>query len=236
MKKLVKYIAKLCCAFLILYVIVRLMGYDLFGLNLPINLPNLPSITSPTTPIETPDDIKELVKSIRVSTENQTEKYNRDTWEKPNKRYNLNGESLSRVKYAVYTSKWLVSREPFEYLCPYTGKTITDVTVLDYEHLIALNYIHKYGNISWDDNKKNEFAYDLRIGMPVLNSANRSKSDKGPSEWLPNYRNEDFCYSWLWIASTYDIALRQVDIDTCIREIEKGLSNGETLELLMQYK
>lgn len=242
MKNLGKYILRVICCVIIVYFILQALGIDITsyigtGFNTPIETIDIviPTNTVEQTAEITNEEIKALVASIRVSSESQTEKYNRDDWEKPTKSFKLNGKNLTRNKYSIYTSKWLISEEPFEYLCPYTGQTITDITKIDFDHIYPIHAVFLYLDIDWTNEQKNAFAYDLSIGVPVLNSANRSKGDKMPSEWLPSYRVEDYCYTIIEIASRYGIAMRQVDIDVCIWEIEKGLSNGETLELLTQY-
>lgn len=40
----------------------------------------------------------------------------------------------------------------------------------------------------------------------------RDKSDKGPSEWLPEANVDDYCYTWLVIAVSYDIPLSPEDV------------------------
>lgn len=180
------------------------------------------------TPKVTKEDILSLVDSIKVSTHENTEKYNRDDWEKPAKKFILDGEKVSRVKYDTYTSQYLISKEPFVYKCPYSGKEITDIKELDFDHIIPLNYVAKYGDINWTKEQKNKFAQDENVGVSVLNKENRSKGAKGPSEWLPKVNQGDYCYSWLLIAKEFDIALRQQDIDTCkvvcLNEIASGHS------------
>lgn len=174
----------------------------------------------------TKEDLLKLVSEIRVSTHENTEKYNRDDWEKPAKKFTLDGEKVSRVKYDTYTSQYLISKDPFVYKDPYTDKEITDIKILDFDHIIPLNYINKYGDINWTNEQKNKFAQDENVGVSVLNKENRSKGAKGPSEWLPKANQGDYCYSWLLLAKEFGIALRQQDIDTCklvcLNEIASG--------------
>lgn len=174
----------------------------------------------------TKEDLLKLVSEIRVSTHENTEKYNRDDWEKPTKKFILDGEKVSRVKYDTYTSQYLISKDPFVYKDPYTDKEITDIKIIDFDHIIPLNYINKYGNINWTNEQKNKFAQDENVGVSVLNKENRSKGAKGPSEWLPKANQGDYCYSWLLCAKEYGLALRQQDIDTCkiicLNEISEG--------------
>lgn len=178
------------------------------------------------TPTVTKEDILSLVDSIKVSTHENKEKYNRDDWEKPAKKFTLDGEKVSRVKYDTYTSQYLVSKDPFVYKDPYTDTEITDIKILDFDHIIPLNYISKYGDIEWSNEQKNKFAQDENVGVSVLNKENRRKGAKGPSEWLPKVNQGDYCYTWLLLAKEWGLALRQQDIDTCkvvcLNEIASG--------------
>lgn len=178
----------------------------------------------------TKEDLLKLVSEIRVSTHENTEKYNRDDWEKPAKRFTLDGEKVSRVKYDTYTSQYLISKDPFVYKDPYTDKEITDIKSLDFDHICTLLYIHKYSDINWSKEQKNKFAQDENVGVSVLNKENRSKGAKGPSEWLPKANQGDYCYSWLLIAHEYGLALRQQDIDTCKLVCLNEIASGHSLK------
>lgn len=178
----------------------------------------------------TKEDLLKLVSEIRVSTHENTERYNRDDWEKPAKKFTLNGEKVSRVKYDTYTSQYLISKDPFVYKDPYTDKEITDIKSLDFDHICTLLYIHKYSDINWSKGQKNKFAQDENVGVSVLNKENRSKGAKGPSEWLPKANQGDYCYSWLLIAHEYGLALRQQDIDTCKLVCLNEIASGHNLK------
>lgn len=182
-----------------------------------------------TLPV-TKEDLLKLVSEIRVSTHENTEKYNRDDWEKPAKKFTLDGEKVSRVKYDTYTSQYLISKDPFVYKDPYTDKEITDIKILDFDHICPLMYIHKYSDINWSKEQKNKFAQDENVGVSVLNKENRSKGAKGPSEWLPKANQGDYCYSWLLIAHEYGLALRQQDIDTCKLVCLNEIASGHSLK------
>lgn len=182
------------------------------------------------TPKVTKEDILSLVDSIKVSTHENKEKYNRDDWEKPAKKFILDGEKVSRVKYDTYTSQYLISKDPFVYKCPYSGKEITDIKDLDFDHICALGYIHKWGNVNWTNEQKNKFAQDENVGVSVLNKENRRKGAKGPSEWLPKENQGDYCLTWLLLAKEYGFALRQQDIDTCKVVCLNEIASGKTLK------
>lgn len=178
----------------------------------------------------TKEDLLKLVSEIRVSTHENTEKYNRDDWEKPAKKFTLDGEKVSRVKYDTYTSQYLISKDPFVYKDPYTDKEITDIKILDFDHLVPISYCNKFSDLSWSKEQKNKFAQDENVGVSVLNKENRSKGAKGPSEWLPKANQGDYCYSWLLIAHEYGLALRQEDIDTCKLVCLNEIASGHSLK------
>lgn len=178
----------------------------------------------------TKEDLLKLVSEIRVSTHENTEKYNRDDWERPAKKFTLDGEKVSRVKYDTYTSQYLISKDPFVYKDPYTDKEITDIKILDFDHLVPIFYCDKFSDLSWSKEQKNKFAQDENVGVSVLNKENRSKGAKGPSEWLPKANQGDYCYSWLLIAHEYGLALRQQDIDTCKLVCLNEISSGHSLK------
>lgn len=178
----------------------------------------------------TKEDLLKLVSEIRVSTHENTEKYNRDDWEKPAKKFTLDGEKVSRVKYDTYTSQYLISKDPFVYKDPYTDKEITDIKSIDFDHIVPIFYLHKYSDLSWSKEQKNKFAQDENVGVSVLNKENRSKGSKGPSEWLPKANQGDYCYSWLLIAHEYGLALRQQDIDTCKLVCLNEIASGHSLK------
>ena len=178
----------------------------------------------------TKEDLLKLVSEIRVSTHENTEKYNRDDWEKPAKKFTLDGEKVSRVKYDTDTSQYLISKDPFVYKDPYTDKEITDIKILDFDHLVPISYCDKFSDLSWSKEQKNKFAQDENVGVSVLNKENRSKGAKGPSEWLPKANQGDYCYSWLLIAHEYGLALRQQDIDTCKLVCLNEISSGHSLK------
>lgn len=178
----------------------------------------------------TKEDLLKLVSEIRVSTHENTEKYNRDDWEKPAKKFTLDGEKVSRVKYDTYTSQYLISKDPFVYKDPYTDKEITDIKILDFDHICPLMYLHRYSDLNWTKEQKNKFTQDENVGVSVLNKENRSKGAKGPSEWLPKANQGDYCYSWLLIAHEYGLALRQQDIDTCKLVCLNEIASGHSLK------
>jgi hypothetical protein len=79
------------------------------------------------------------------------------------------------------------------WLDPYTGRTFTDPSSLDVDHVVPLRAAHDSGGYAWDADRREDFANDLadpRSLRAVYLSANRSKGSKSPDQWLPE--NEAF--------------------------------------------
>lgn len=186
-------------------------------------------------------NLNALVNSIRViDSLPKYDDYNRTDYEKPVKSYKLDGKKVNRNDYAWKTSPWYNTADN-TYMCPYTGNIIHDLDDkkedndfgnLDYDHIVPLKSTYLRGAKDWTDEQKNAYAYDQWVGVDVLNSANRSKSDKGPCDYLPDINVEDYCYSWLMICSKYDLAMTQEEIDLCVDTINIALENGEEVTFL----
>lgn len=187
----------------------------------------------PTEPVQkisvSKDQLKDLIANIKVADDaNLNKDYDRTTFETPRKTYELNGKKYSRHDYAYLTSDYLISEEPFQYKCPYTGLIIEDPSKLDFDHIIPLKYV--YERVDWDQEKCNEYSYSQSIGVDVQNKANRSKGARGPSDWLPDVNIGDYCYTWLVIAEEWDIPLSQEDINICQLECLNEISSGHSLK------
>lgn len=104
---------------------------------------------------------------------------------------------------------------------PYSGKTIDKPGSLDIDHVIPLGYAASHGGQSWSVEKKQEFANDTSQLLAVSASENRSKSDKGPGEYMPPNQNFQCTYSKMWVntASKYGVSISNNDKNA----LEKGL-------------
>lgn len=188
-----------------------------------------------------------LVSSIRVvndlSEDEENDDYDRTKFESPTHSYELDNKKVNRNDYSWKTSEWFNS-EDFTYMCPYTGiiiyddddnKSDSDFGNLDYDHIVSLHTAYKNRPDWWTEKEMNEYAYDQAVGVDVYNKSNRSKSDKTPSEWLPDINVEDFCYHYLLICNKYDLSMTQEDLDLCYTIISEALESGETVTVLNDY-
>lgn len=99
---------------------------------------------------------------------------------------------------------------------PYTGEVFTNPEDLDIDHMIPLNYAAQHGGQAWDSGKKESYANNLDYAhhlIAVSASANRSKSDKGPSEWKPSNTAYYCTYAtdWVNISHTWGLSVTQSD-------------------------
>lgn len=67
----------------------------------------------------------------------------------------------------------------------YISKTFTNASDLDNDHIVPLAHAHRHGAADWTRAQRRAFANDIDNLLVVDDSANQSKSDQAPHEWLP---------------------------------------------------
>lgn len=75
-----------------------------------------------------------------------------------------------------------------QWLCPYTGKTFTNPSDLQIDHVVALEEAHQAGGWAWTSEQKKAYFNDLNNPdhlVAASSSANQSKGSRPPDEWLP---------------------------------------------------
>ncbi len=106
----------------------------------------------------------------------------------------------------------------------YDGKTFTDASDLDIDHMVPLANAWRSGASGWTQEQRRAFANDLTHPQLIAVSAksNRSKGDQGPDEWQPPAKTYWCTYSRAWISvkQTYELS---------VTEAEKGML-GEMLD------
>lgn len=84
---------------------------------------------------------------------------------------------------------------------PYTNKYFTNPNDLDVDHFVPLGEVDRSGGHEWPKDKKMKYANDLddpEVLIAVDKSANRSKGDKDPSNWLPSNKKFQCEYIKTW--------------------------------------
>jgi hypothetical protein len=103
---------------------------------------------------------------------------------------------------------------------PYANSTITDSSKIDIDHVVALSYAAANGGQALNPELKEQLANDPLNLYISKASENRSKGDKGPSEYLPP--NEAFqCQyvsSFITVIEKYKLTMPKADA-TAVRKV-----------------
>lgn len=112
-----------------------------------------------------------------------------------------------------------------EWKDPYSNVVETDPKLLDSDHTVALAFAHRAGGHAWSKAQKEAFANDLEHLVITTQKQNRAKSDKGPSEWLPQDSKAHCDYAKIFTQTIkkYNLNLTQADksaleqaLNTCV--------------------
>lgn len=95
---------------------------------------------------------------------------------------------------------------------PYSDKTFTDPSNLHIDHLVPLAEAHRSGAGRWPDSRKHTYANDLETQSALIAVAagqNMSKSDRGPSQWMPANDDYhcDYLKRWVGVKQRWDLAM-----------------------------
>ena len=124
------------------------------------------------------------------------ERYNRDDWgrwtDDDNNGLNTRNEVLLEESLIepIISNNRIISGKWYD---KYTGKYFDNPKDLDIDHLVPLKNAYMSGASNWSKEKKNRYYNYLKNEhhlIAVSRSANRSKGDKSPIEWLPE--NEEY--------------------------------------------
>ena len=84
----------------------------------------------------------------------------------------------------------------------YDGRTTTNASSFDIDHVVALKEAWDSGAKSWTAERRQAFANDVNTAFSLIAvsaSSNRSKGDRDPAEWMPP-RREYWCqYALEWV-------------------------------------
>jgi hypothetical protein len=100
---------------------------------------------------------------------------------------------------------------------PYTGQRVDferAVTDIDIDHVVALAFAWDLGAAGWSLDRRIDFANDPLNLLAADGSANQSKGDRGPGDWLPV--NADFRCPYVErvadVVLRYDLPLPRRDV------------------------
>ena len=95
-----------------------------------------------------------------------------------------------------------------KWLSAYDGKTITNASQLDVDHLVPLAEAWRSGAWKWSSAQRQAYANDLDDGralVAVTLSTNRSKGDKDPALWMPAREQCAYAENWVAIKTKYSL-------------------------------
>ena len=100
----------------------------------------------------------------------------------------------------------------------YDGRTISNSSELDIDHMVPLAEAHSSGAWKWDASRKRQYANDIthpQALTAVSASANRSKGSRDPAEWKPSDHNAwcDYATDWITVKTVWNLASDQAEID-----------------------
>ena len=95
-----------------------------------------------------------------------------------------------------------------KWLSAFDGKTITNASQLDVDHMVPLAEAWRSGAWKWTAVQRQAFANDLENSealIAVTRSTNRSKGDKDPSLWMPAKDKCVYTQNWISIKVKYSL-------------------------------
>jgi len=95
-----------------------------------------------------------------------------------------------------------------KWLSAYDGKTITNASQLDVDHMVPLAEAWRSGAWKWTAAQRQAFANDLENSealIAVSAATNRSKGDKDPTLWVPAKEVCTYIQNWISIKTKYSL-------------------------------
>ena len=101
------------------------------------------------------------------------------------------------------------------WLDPYTGRTLTDSSKVDIDHVVPLANAWRSGagSSGWSVTDREAFANDPEGLLSADAGANREKGDKGPEAWKPPNQDYwcEYARRWIWIKSDWHLTINPAE-------------------------
>ena len=110
----------------------------------------------------------------------------------------------------------------------YDHTQFTRASKLDIDHLVPLAEVWRSGGRSWSAAKREAYANDLtdrRTLVAVSAHANRSKGDRDPAEWLPDYRKCKYVRSWVDVKLRWGLSADPAE-KAALKDVAAGCPNS----------
>lgn len=101
------------------------------------------------------------------------------------------------------------------WLDPYTGKTLTNSSEVDIDHVVPLANAWRSGagSAAWSTADREAYANDPEVLLSADAGANRTKGDKGPEAWKPPNHDYwcEYARRWIWIKSDWHLTVNPAE-------------------------
>ena len=121
-----------------------------------------------------------------------------------------------------------------DWVSAYDGAVVNDPAEIDIDHFVPLKEAWDSGAAQWNAAKRQTYANDLsdaRALIAVTASANRSKSDKDPPQWMPP-NSSVFCTylsDWVAVKARWKLTMDESEYRFIDKRL-RGQCAGTTLE------
>ncbi len=128
-------------------------------------------------------------------------------------------ESLIPVSYKSPRDCKVTAGEWYD---PYYNITLYIASKVDVDHFVPLAEAHRSGGYGWTKAKKQKYANDVLDSnhlIAVSASANRSKSDRDPGEWLPKNTRfiKEYALRWVQIKRKWNLTANREELSVLRR-------------------
>lgn len=101
------------------------------------------------------------------------------------------------------------------WLDPYTGRTLTNSSEVDIDHVVPLANAWRSGanSAAWSTAEREAYANDPEVLLSTDAGANRTKGDKGPEAWKPPNHDYwcEYARRWIWIKSDWHLTVNPAE-------------------------
>jgi hypothetical protein len=101
------------------------------------------------------------------------------------------------------------------WLDPYTGRTLTDSSGVDIDHVVPLANAWRSGagSAAWSNADREVYANDPEVLLSADAGTNRAKGDKGPEAWKPPNQGYwcEYARRWIWIKSDWRLTVNPAE-------------------------
>jgi hypothetical protein len=114
----------------------------------------------------------------------------------------------------------------------YDGKTWTNPSDIDIDHLVALSEAWDSGAKSWSAGKRKSFANDLgysRTLSVMTDNMNSSKGDRDPAQWMPPAAKCTYVKSWVGVKWRWGLSIDSTEKAAIQSAIKKHCGSSTSM-------